>query len=75
VRRTGNDEPIGVIIHTCMETLQGNSLSLSQTSKNILFFFLSFFFCKIRDQEGRTGSGDRGDINGKERWWEKGIGG
>jgi hypothetical protein len=30
-------------------------LSLSQTSKNVVFFFLSFLFCKIGDQEGRTG--------------------
>jgi hypothetical protein len=28
---------------------------LSQTSKNIMFFFLSFSFYKIREQEGGKG--------------------
>jgi hypothetical protein len=39
-------------------------LSLSQTSQNAIFFFLSFiffFFFKIGEQEGRTGSAQRQD--------------
>jgi hypothetical protein len=37
-----------------VEIPQGNSLYsylLSQISKNVLFFFLSFPFCKIREKE------------------------
>jgi hypothetical protein len=30
-------------------------LSLSQTNKNVIFFFLSFLFCKIGEQEGGIG--------------------
>jgi hypothetical protein len=47
-----------------METTQGNSLCsllYLKLAKNIMFLFLSFmfmgfFFCKIGEQEGRTGS-------------------
>jgi hypothetical protein len=29
-------------------------LSLSQASKTVIFFFLSFLFCKTGEQKGRT---------------------
>jgi hypothetical protein len=73
VKRTRRDEPIGVVIYTCMETSPGNSLSLSQTSKNVMFLFLSltFFFFKIEEQKGRTGPGGGGDWYQKEGQWSR----
>jgi hypothetical protein len=49
---SGRDEPIGVVIHICMETTQGNhvQLSLSQTSKNTMFLCLSFMFFLLQNQ-------------------------
>jgi hypothetical protein len=35
-------KPIGVIIHIYMEISQGNSLPLSQTSKNVILKFILF---------------------------------
>jgi hypothetical protein len=35
----------------------------------VLFFFLSYFFLQIREQEGRIGSAQRqGRRQGEERW-------
>jgi hypothetical protein len=51
------DEPVGVVIHIYMETTQGNSpcsylyLKLAETSC-FSFYLLSFFFYKIREQDG-----------------------
>jgi hypothetical protein len=55
VKRIRGDEPIGVVIHICTETTQGNSmyLSLSQTSKNIMFFFLSFILFLLQNWRTR----------------------
>jgi hypothetical protein len=54
VKRSGTDEPIWVVIH-----LHGNNtrnlpvyLSLSQSSKNVMFFFL--FFMLFLRQDWRT---------------------
>jgi hypothetical protein len=75
-KRTRRDEPIGVVIHICMETTQGNSLgsylylTLAKTSC-FSFYLLCFLFCKIRKQEGRTGSAWRGGESvpmGVGRW-------
>jgi hypothetical protein len=49
------------------------SVFLSQTSKNAMFLFLSFLFCKIGEQEcgtgpvqvGRVGTSGRGQVVGK----------
>jgi hypothetical protein len=57
---TGREEPIGVVILTCMETTPGISLHsylLSQTSKNTIFLFLSFMF--FLPQNLRTGGWNR----------------
>jgi hypothetical protein len=59
MKRTGRDEPVGVVIHICMETAQGNSpssyLYLKLTKMPCFsFYLLCFFFYKIREQEGRT---------------------
>jgi hypothetical protein len=72
VKRTGRDEPTGVVIHICMETTQGHSLCsylLSQTSKNAMFLFLSFMvFSSTKLQERRVKEvllvGGRGDEEG-----------
>jgi hypothetical protein len=66
VKRTGRDEPIGVVIHICVEITQGNSLysylylKLAKTPCSS-FFFVWFFFYKIRDQEGGTGCVGQGE--------------
>jgi hypothetical protein len=52
--RNGREEPVGVIIHICMDTTQRNSLSLSQTSKNIMFLFFLYFMSFLL-QNWRTG--------------------
>jgi hypothetical protein len=61
VKRIERDEPIGVVIHKTLETTQGNSLCsylylrLAKTPC-FSFIFYVFFFCRIGEQEGRTGS-------------------
>jgi hypothetical protein len=61
VKRTGRDEPVGVVIHTCSETNRKLlvQLSLSQTSKKscLFIFYFCFFFYKIREKEGGTDCG------------------
>jgi hypothetical protein len=53
--RTRNDKPIGVVIHICMETTQGNSLcnylylKLAKTSC-LSFYLLCFFSTKLEDR-------------------------
>jgi hypothetical protein len=61
VKETGRDEPIGVVIHTCMETTQDISLCgylYLKLAKMPCFsnYVLCFVFYKITEQEGRTGS-------------------
>jgi hypothetical protein len=79
VKRTRGDKPIGVVIYICMETTQGNSLCSSlylKLAKMSCFSFYLFFFYKIREQEGGTGSvcvlGGRVGTSGKGRWQGKG---
>jgi hypothetical protein len=81
VKRTGRDEPTGVVIHMCMETTQGNSLCSSlylKVAKMPCFCYypLHFFFYKIGEQEGRTGSAQWGwglALVGGRRQWGKGV--
>jgi hypothetical protein len=83
VKRTGRDEPIGVIIHICMKTIQGISLCCYlyfKPAKMPCFFFylLCFFTYKIGEREGRTGSAQ--GLGGVWHRWEeevagKGVGG
>jgi hypothetical protein len=75
VKRTGRHEPVGVVIHICMETTQGNYLcsylyfKLAKISC-FSFYLLSFFFYKIGIQEGRIGSG----VGGLAQWEGVGVG-
>jgi hypothetical protein len=70
MKRTRGDEPIGVVIHICMETTQGNSLcsylylELAKIS-HFSFYLSCFFFYNIGEQEGGTGSD-----GGLWHWWE-----
>jgi hypothetical protein len=55
VKKTDRNEPIGVEIHICMETTQGNSLCSHLYLKLakmpcFSFYLLPFFFYKIREQ-------------------------
>jgi hypothetical protein len=61
VKRSGRDEPIWVVIYICMEETQGISLYsylYLKLAKTPYFSFYPswFFFYKIREQEGGTGS-------------------
>jgi hypothetical protein len=57
-KRTGKGEPLGVVIHTRMETTQGNSLYsyLKLAEMPCFSYFLCFFLYNIGEQEGRIGS-------------------
>jgi hypothetical protein len=61
VKRTERDEPVGVVIYICIEATQGNSLcsdlylKLAKTTC-FSFYLLCFFFHKIGEQAGGTGS-------------------
>jgi hypothetical protein len=61
---SGRDEPVWVVIHTCMETKQGISLysylylKLAKCHVFLIIFYV-FFFYKIREQEGGTGFAQR----------------
>jgi hypothetical protein len=76
VRRTGRDEPVGVVIHICTKATQENSLcsylylKLAKTPC-FSFYLLCIFFYKIREQEGRTGfyqESGRLALVGRGRW-------
>jgi hypothetical protein len=60
-----------------MEITQGNSLCSYLKQAKMSFF--SFFFYKIREEEGGTGTGPAGGGRvipvGGERWQGKGMGG
>jgi hypothetical protein len=83
VKKSGRDQPVGVVIHICMETTQENSLCSYLYLKLakmpwFSYYLLWCFFSKIREQEGRTGSALRGrgvGTDGKGRWMGMGIGG
>jgi hypothetical protein len=62
VKKTGRDEPVGVVKHICIETTQENSLCsylylTPEKTPCFSFYLLCFFFHKIREQEGGTGWG------------------
>jgi hypothetical protein len=81
MKRTGRNEPIGIVIHICMETTQGDSLcsylylKLAKTPC-FSFYLLWFLFHKIREWKGGTGSPQGGGrelaLKGGGRWWGKG---
>jgi hypothetical protein len=72
VKRSGRDESVWAIIHTCMEAVLGIFLyrNLYLKLAKILCFsycLLYFLFNKIGEQESRTGSA--------WKWWElRGVG-
>jgi hypothetical protein len=54
VKRTGRDEPVGVVIHICMETTQGISLCsylYLKVAKMPCFSFYLFFL--LQNQRAR----------------------
>jgi hypothetical protein len=57
VKRSGRDEPIWVVIHIyAWKKTQGISLYLKLAKTPCFsYYLLSFFFYKIREQEGGTG--------------------
>jgi hypothetical protein len=70
VKRTDRDEPTGVVTHICLGTAQESPsiaylyLKLTKTPC-FSYYLLCFFFFKIGEQEGRTGSA---------RGWGEGLG-
>jgi hypothetical protein len=50
MKKIRGDKLIWVLIHIYMKMSQGNSLCLSQTSKNTMFFFFSFLFFLLQNQ-------------------------
>jgi hypothetical protein len=60
------------------ETSQGNPLCSYLYFKlaKMSCFFFSFFFCKVRKQEGRTGPAQWGGLTlvEGEKWWGKEVG-
>jgi hypothetical protein len=61
MKKNRGDEPVGVIIHIYMEISHGNSLCLSQTNKNVMFFFFTFSLL----QNWRTGGWNRSCPRGR----------
>jgi hypothetical protein len=64
VKRTRRDELIEVAIHIFMEARQKSPLSQTRKQKPSCFssYLLCFFFYKIEEQEGSTGSALEGDV-------------
>jgi hypothetical protein len=65
MNQLGRNEPVGVIMYIHMETAQGISLCsylYLKLAKMSCFsnYVLCFFFYKIGEQEGRTGSAGGG---------------
>jgi hypothetical protein len=59
VKRSGRDEPMWVVIHMCMEAMPGISLYSYLCLKLVKtlclsYYFLSFLFNKIKEQEDGT---------------------
>jgi hypothetical protein len=75
MKKIREDKQIAVTIHLYLETTQGNSLC----SKNVMFFFLAFFFFLQQNwsTQGQNRSCTRGrvgtSVSGKQ--WGKGVGG
>jgi hypothetical protein len=73
MKKTGRDEIMWVVIHICMETIQGISLYsylYLKLVKNAMFFFLSFMFFsatksdnKRAEQDLLGGGEERGGTN------------
>jgi hypothetical protein len=60
VKRTGRDEPIGVVIHIFMETTQGNTLCSYLYLKLVKMpYFCFYLLCIFLLQNWRTGGWNR----------------
>jgi hypothetical protein len=67
VKKTGRDEPVGVVIHTCMETTQGNSLCLYlKLAKHHVPLFIFYVFSSTKSENRRAE---------QVLWWGDGVGG
>jgi hypothetical protein len=80
VKRTSTDEPVGVVIHICMETIQGNSLCsylYLKFAKNAMYLLLSFMYFLLQNQRTRGQNRfcpvRRVGIGGKRLMVEKGV--
>jgi hypothetical protein len=71
VKRTRRDEPIGVVIHTCMETTQGISLCrgrffiLNFPKHHVSCFIFHDFSCTKYEKGRGVGTGGSGEVVGK----------
>jgi hypothetical protein len=80
VKSTGRDEPIGVVIHICMETTQGISLYnyLYLKLAKPPFFSMFYVFCSTKSENTSVGQvlpGEGGvGIGGSAEVMEKGFG-
>jgi hypothetical protein len=57
MKRTGRDEPAGVVTHMCLETIQGNSLCsylYLKLAKASFFFFLFYVISSIKLENRRA---------------------
>jgi hypothetical protein len=66
VKRNTGDEPIGVVIHICMRTTQGNSLFsyLISNNQNYHVFLFIFSFSSTKPENRRQ------NMSCPRRWWE-----
>jgi hypothetical protein len=63
VKKTRGDEPIGVVIHICMETTEGNSLCTYlylKLAKTSFFLFIFFLLQNLRRSDGSAEGGTCG---------------
>jgi hypothetical protein len=82
MKKIKRDKPIGILIHVYMEISQGiylcSYLYLKQEKMSCISFSLfSFFFYKIREQDGRTciARGEGLAPVGRRKGWGKVVGG
>jgi hypothetical protein len=60
VKRTGRDEPIWVVVHICIETIQENSMCIYlylKLAKTVCFSFYLLCFISIKSENKRAEQG------------------
>jgi hypothetical protein len=79
LKRTGRGESIGVVIHTCVETIQGNSLCsylYLKVANRLVSCFIFYVFSSAKSEyrstepsawgrESMVGTGGREEVAGK----------
>jgi hypothetical protein len=77
MKKIGGDKPIGVVIHTCIEIAQGNSLVATFISNKLkchVFHFIFSLFSSTKSENrmaeqvlpmGRAGTSGKGEVLGK----------